>query len=403
MPGTVYCTIASANYLPQITALVSSIRRTRPGADVRILLCEEPAAVRELAAKLGEPFVAPDAIGCPEWRELAFYYDVMEFNTAVKPWFLETLLRDGADAVVYFDPDILVYGGLEEIEQQAGSHDVILTPHLSDVLDDDGRTPSVLQYNRVGQFNLGFIGFRAGERTRRALRWWQDRCREDCVSDLPSGLFVDQSWANLFASFLDARILRSERFNMAYWNVFQRTLRREGSTWVTGDGPLSFFHFSGLDLRDVEAVSRHQDRLRAPAGTPLREILEEYRGLLEASPVASYRTFPYSFATFRDGTAIPMRLRRRFRALSAIERRELADPFAERTFLESLVELDFRRARGSRLARFAALLHVEPPDRNSPAYDRINTAIKRRFPRLHGAAKEAVGNGVRNTIKRLFP
>jgi hypothetical protein len=390
----IYCTISSANYLPRTLALKESVERHRRGADFRILLCEHPRVVRELEAELKQEFYSPDEIGCPQWRQMAFYYDCMEFNTAVKPYFLRTLMAEGADAVIYFDPDIIVFGGLEECEAALEKHDAILTPHLSEPMEDDGHTPPLVDFNRVGQFNLGFCGFARNERTERSLRWWANRCERDCISDLSQGLFTDQAWANLFASFLDVKILRSQAYNMAYWNIFQRTLSRGADgRWMTGDGPLVFFHFSGLPLNQVSLVSRHQTRVRAPEGTPLHQILSEYAQQLQRSPYAPLESFEYSFSRFTDGTVIPLWLRRRFREMSSPERALVANPFAERGMLERMQEL----------------VNVPPPP-GSPGHpmplrykaaDFLNTQVKRQMPGLHTNAKLAASR-VSAGLKRIL-
>lgn len=337
MGKVAYCTIGSANYMPQVLALEESVRRHRPGARFEVLLCERPEVVEKVSVEVGRRFFAPDEIGCTDWRRMASDYTITELNTALKPFFLRTLLGS-CDAVVYLDPDVLVYGPLDELEELALGNEVVLTPHICSPLGDDGRGPSALDLNRAGQFNLGFIAVRSGARTDAVLRWWEDRCRKDCVLDPANGLFVDQSWANMLVSFLEAKVLRSESYNMAYWNVHQRALHREAGRFVTADGPLVFFHFSGLEPNRIEAVSRYQNRVRAEPETPLHAILSEYSRLLADSPWAAFRSRPYSLGR-RDGGGL---------------------------------------------------------------YLRVNALVKRAFPRLHSAAKGALSIRVRNRIKRLF-
>lgn len=38
-----------------------------------------------------------------------FQYTVLELNTAVKPWAMQHLLRQGHEQVFYIDPDIRLY------------------------------------------------------------------------------------------------------------------------------------------------------------------------------------------------------------------------------------------------------------------------------------------------------
>jgi hypothetical protein len=382
--------------------LVDTLRQHQRGADVRVLLCEHPAIVRQLAAELDIPFVAPDEIGCSDWLQMAFLYDVMEFNTAVKPFLLRTLLQQGAERVVYLDPDIQIYGGLDALEKMAGEADCLLTPHCVDPLPDDGLIPRLVDVNRCGQFNLGFVAFRRSPRVIEVLKWWEDRLKKDCISDPPAGLFVDQSWANLFVSFLPhVGILRSQAYNLAYWNMPISKLWREKGQWMTGDGPLVFFHFSGLPKDDLTRVSRHQSRIRAEPGSPLHQIMSEYLQACKASPYAAMTAFPYSFGKFTDGTPVHGYLRRRYRALADVERAALANPFAARAYLESLQDVGQDLHGELRMLR-EKVAALEAGPLGSLRYriaDRINEAIKR-MPVVHGTAKKLYFKG-REAAPRL--
>lgn len=350
---TVYCTIASANYLPRVLHFVESLERHRPGADVRILLCEHPSVARQLSAELGRDLVSLDQIGCPDWRAMAFAYDIVEFNTAVKPFLLQSLLSHGVDSALYFDPDIEIFSDPVELEQLFKTHDCLLTPHVLEPLPEDGKIPSQLQINTVGQFNLGFLGLRRTPEVKRFLTWWSERLTRDCVVDLPNGIFVDQSWANLLVSFVPrCHVLRSQAYNFAYWNAPQRKLTRVDGRWLTADGPLVFFHFSGVTLKDLESVSRHQNRIRAPEGSPLRELLRGYAEALATSRYAPLSTIPYSFDRFLPGgEPIPHELRRRFRALPLGDAQRLGDPFKARGALTALTELNHEPRELDRLRR----------------------------------------------------
>jgi hypothetical protein len=107
---------------------------------------------------------------------------------------------------------------------------------------------------------------------------------------------------------------------------------------MTADGPVSFFHYSGLDPGDIEAVSRHQDRVRCEKGSDLYRILDGYAQRLARSSVASFRHRAYSFGHFRDGSPIFTSHRRTLLAISPPNRRAIADPFSSRGEIERYVE-----------------------------------------------------------------
>src|SRR5262245_43386262 len=89
-----YCTIASANYLSRVEVLKTSLQEHKPDAPSYVLLCEHPDVCRSLAAETGYPFIAVDEV-CPHWLHMAFYYDIIESNTAFKPFLLQFLLDQG--------------------------------------------------------------------------------------------------------------------------------------------------------------------------------------------------------------------------------------------------------------------------------------------------------------------
>src|SRR5437763_1715007 len=84
------------------------------------------------------------------------------------------------------------------------------------------------------------------------------------------------------------------------------------------------------------SVSRHQNRVQAPAGSPLRELLQGYAEGLAKSPWALLSGFPYSFDRFHDGQLVPLALRRRYRALPPGDARRLGNPFQARQALLGL-------------------------------------------------------------------
>jgi hypothetical protein len=338
MNDVIVCTIVAANYLPQAMRLRESLLSMHPGTDFRVLLVEQPDVVAEIAPRIGARILGPNEIGCDDWLAMAFYYDCMELSTALKPFFIRTLLQEGH--VVYLDPDIEVLGDLGEIFEAVRMNDVALTPHLTEPLPADGRRPELIDFIRVGQFNLGFLGVGRSECSLRLMEWWGNTLVENCASDLRRDLFTDQVWASLLVSFADrCAVLRSRRHNVAYWNVMQRDLRLDpDGTWMTTDGPVSFFHYSGLDPGNIEAVSRHQDRVRCEKGSDLYRILDGYAQRLARSSVASFRHSAYSFGHFRDGSPIFTSHRRTLLAISPPNRRAIADPFSSRGEIERYVE-----------------------------------------------------------------
>jgi hypothetical protein len=124
-----------------------------------------------------EPFrtVRLDDLAMPE-REvhrMAMIYGLMELATALKPWFIQHLLEEGATELIYLDPDIQLFTPLHEVFDLASEHNIVLTPHVTEPMARDGRQVDETAILSAGIYNLGFI---AVDRNCTAfLRFWMDR------------------------------------------------------------------------------------------------------------------------------------------------------------------------------------------------------------------------------------
>lgn len=312
--SAIFFTIASRNYLAQVATLFESLQATHP--DCPRYLCLVDHADSDLAlSSLACEVVTIEALDLPNFDAFVFRYDILELNTAVKPYmFLWLQARHADQGIVYLDPDILVMDRMIEIEQ-AFSHgaSIVLTPHLTAPMDDD-RRPDELAILRSGTYNCGFVALNAHPSARRMLTWWAEKLEFDCVVDLPSGRFTDQKWIDLVPGmFPDVCILRDPGYNLAYWNLGQRSVSLRQGRWHVGDRPLAFVHFSGVDLERPELFSRHQNRFTIETIGALRTLYEDYLDRLVRNGHAQHRNKRYHWATFDDGELISGAHRRVYR------------------------------------------------------------------------------------------
>lgn len=333
-----FCTIASANYLSRVQVLEKSLLEYNPGAELHVLLCEMPSVCREISKKTRSPFFSPEDVGCDDWLHMAFYYEITEYNTALKPFFLEKLIRLGYEAIIYFDPDIEIFSSLDPIVNLIPEYDVVLTPHACKPVPNDKKIQTMDAYIRAGQFNLGFIGISGSEETAMLMRWWQDVCREQCILDSNHRFFVDQFWAAIFPSFIDkAFILRDTACNVAYWNIFQRDLKYKERRWLVDGKELKFFHFSGISKGDITKVSVHQNRVSAPKGSDLYMLLKHYYDRIKEQEWSSYDNYRYSFGSYTNGKPVPDLDRKRFLYMNSIERKTIPNPFEQPDLIKKII------------------------------------------------------------------
>ena len=306
-------TVCSNNYMPFARVLMQSIRRWHPEAALFVCLCDEAVPWDGLYDGHFQ-VVEASQLGIPDFRRMSFQYDIMELNTAVKPFMFDRLLDDGHDIVLYLDPDISVYARLDGlVDLLASGASLVLTPHLHAPAELDS-DPDDITIMRSGTYNLGFLGVSCCAEARSVIRWWMRRLRRYCVNQQVDGLFVDQKFMDLVPGFApDARILHDRAVNLAYWNLDQAVLAEGLNGWTVDDAPLGFFHFSGFDPRQPDQLTKHSRNFRSAPPPALASLLSDYtRRLFEAG----YGTIPaalYAYGRFVSGTVIPDLVRRMFR------------------------------------------------------------------------------------------
>jgi hypothetical protein len=302
MNNTAVFTIASKNYLAYARTLLQSVREFHADIDLYLLLVDEVGVDFDPGR---EPYTVVEVkdLALPDYKAMAFKYDVVEFNTAVKPFFMGDLIGKGYRKVMYLDPDIMLFNSLDPILDLLDTNSIVLTPHITrPIPQGDPFRPSERSHLISGTYNLGFIAASACDATREFVSWWSARCSESCYNEPETGIFVDQKWINHVPGlFPDVHILRHPGCNMAYWNLHERTL--DGMA-VNGEFPLVFYHFSGISVDDLNALSKHQSKWTLDLRPDLREIFECYRDHLIENGQLQARNFSYAFDAYDNGRKI---------------------------------------------------------------------------------------------------
>lgn len=317
------CTIVARNYLAQASALADSFVEACAEGTITILVID----MGDDRVESDDPrvrVVGPTEAGFTqqEFDRMATIYTVVELATAVKPTLMRHLLDEHGEPVAYLDPDILVFAPLDEIERQARREDIVLTPHTSIPLPDDGKHPYEAAFLACGVFNLGFVAVGPGGGP--FLDWWAGRLARHCVDATAQGLFVDQKWIDLVPCYFRHHVMRLPEVNVAYWNLpVRRFERAPGGGWLVDGRPLVFFHFSGYDPASAHLLSTYQGpdpRVRLDEHPDLKAICDDYGRRLEERGHAQLRRAPYGLARLPGGLALEPRMRRLYRrALMAAE------------------------------------------------------------------------------------
>ena len=308
---TAFVTICSNNYLALAEVLFASLRAFHPDADLVLGLAD--AFDTEEAYPDGVEVLPAEKLGIPDFQSFAFSYDVMEFNTAIKPYLMLRLFERGYDNVIFFDPDIELYRRLDDVlALLEGGASFVLTPHLCEP-PHPAASRTEQHVMQTGVFNLGFIAASQRTETEPTLRWWARKLRYDCRNDQAKGLFVDQKYMDLLPGLTEhTRVLRDTSLNVAYWNIPPRSVSggpEEG--WRVDGRPLGFFHFSGFEPERPDRLSKY-----APVPLATGALAKLLAGYAQRRLEASRRALgsrPYAYGRFASGVAIPELVRRMFR------------------------------------------------------------------------------------------
>jgi hypothetical protein len=166
-------------------------------------------------------------------------FTALEFSNALKPAFLQYLARF-AKRAIYLDCDIVVFSRLSEMLALSDRHELVLVPHM---LTPPPRPEQFWVHpTRADTFNSGLINAgcfaiqlgKCGE----FLRFWEEANFAPGAFYEGAGYQTDQhhlNWA--LVTLPGARVLRDDRYNVAYWNLHERDLWLHSTT--AGDGPFS--------------------------------------------------------------------------------------------------------------------------------------------------------------------
>ncbi len=322
MTNNVIFTVCAKNYLAQALTLKQSVEINNPDVNFFIFLSDDVEG-----EELPE-MVLLDESWIPQWKKMAFKYNVIEFSTSIKPFCIDYLFNKGYENVLYIDPDIYVYKSLKNIFDILKSKSIVLTPHRCTMFDDMRGPTSELIVSLVGVYNLGFLGIRNDKIGKRVVKWWKNRLQDFCYDDKEQGLFVDQKWMNFVVGYFpdDVYISHDLGFNMAIWNIQERELFIEDDTFKVRsiEDPskvydLTFFHFSGYDPYKPENIDKRVNDYTIKEYPQYNKLLDDYRNAEIKNGYDKYHSMSYSFNSFSDSTIILPINRRLYRIDSRMQ------------------------------------------------------------------------------------
>src|SRR5581483_6936052 len=156
---------------------------------------------------------------------------------------------------------------------------VILIPHVLHPIPRDGKDPNETTILGAGMFNAGMFG--VGPEHGGFIEFLQERLKRECIFDPKVQRFNEQRWLDFVPSLFPHHIVRDPGVDVAYWNLHERPLSKNGDQWFAGDVPLRAFHFSSFDPRSDGAAGRFEldpsPRVTVSTTPWFGELCDEYK------------------------------------------------------------------------------------------------------------------------------
>lgn len=332
IPGVHAFTSFTYSYLPKAMVLAETLKHFNPNWHLTAVISDEcPEELEQFdLTKYFDRVIHIDELDLPpSW---IFKHDVVELCTAVKGPVLHKLLEEGAEKVMYFDPDIAVFSDLSNLEGMLDEHSIILTPHQ---LAPDATTHAIRDNEicslKHGTYNLGFVGVSNDDNGRAFGRWWRDRLLEFCYDDIPSGLFTDQKWCDLIPGFFDrVGIVKDPGCNVSSWNLSTREITDGPAGTILVNGSLlKFYHFSKLGPLGLTMTIRYAGN-DAPVYSVwywYNDRVRQMRDSLELDEEFLLERY-WHFKNYKSGREIPKQSRVIYRSRMDLQN-VFKDPFKD--------------------------------------------------------------------------
>lgn len=276
-------TICSVNYLASAKCLANSIKQTN--ADVKFVYIIADKINNRVSNEYfeGIEYIEVEDLGINNLGELIETYNIIEFNTAIKPFAIKFLAQKyQTHKIVYLDPDIIVFNSLQDVFNNLNQYDFIVTPHiLKPIVNEEYYSHQKGALN-TGIFNLGFIAINYNSESEKIIDWWSHHMRNHGHCKSSQGEFYDQKIMNLLPIFSDKVFIEKRLgYNVAGWNIHEREITKQNNSYFVNEEPLIFYHYSGIFFNKNSNRISHYNNLTLTNNEVLTEILNLYRDSLE--------------------------------------------------------------------------------------------------------------------------
>jgi putative methyltransferase (TIGR04325 family) len=239
-----YCSYFDHNYLPRALLMIESLRAQKAAFRLHALCLSELCA--ELLAALALPEVTIIALADLERRypELTAVKHgertPIEYIFTLTPYMPAYCLEvHGLAEITYLDSDLFFYRDPQLVFDHIGDASIAIIPHCF--------APEHRADRQHGEFNVGWITWRATEEGLRCLHDYQRDCLAWCYDRVEDGKYADQGYLDAWPQrYRDLAIVTLKGANTAVYNADNYRVVETADGFRCDDEPLIFYHFHAV-------------------------------------------------------------------------------------------------------------------------------------------------------------
>lgn len=185
------------------------------------------------------------------------------------------------DCCILVDGDTYTYDKYDDFQHELDSgHSLVIIPHLLKPLPEDNKYPQNRTICLAGNYNSGFVG--VSQKAIPFIEWWKSQTALYPKAVPEAGLASEQGWLRFAGDFdNNVKIFRHPGYNVAYWNVKEREVKKINNQWFIDDKKLCLFHFSGFKQHmNPSQMSVFQNRYFLSRNDPVYELFDSYKQLV---------------------------------------------------------------------------------------------------------------------------
>lgn len=233
-----FCTLFDSKYLTKGLALLDSICETMPGSRLVVLACDDVTfnALREYT-----PYTVLhlSEVETSQVLKAKTNRNRREYLWTLGSFFLLYCYSRYPGDWAYVDADCLFFQSMEPWYQRARAYDCAIIPHRYDK-KHEGR------FIGNGRYNVSWVYISDTNEGFQCLCRWGQQCLEWCYYRQEDGKFADQGYLDEWPERYNTLIVEEAGVGLGPWGVLDNHYEVRNDVLFVNDGPLVFYHFSGL-------------------------------------------------------------------------------------------------------------------------------------------------------------